>query len=186
MQSSAAHSVSPEPYQFDPVTQDHLPMLAGWLARAHVQDWWEPAETELGYIRDMLAGRDSTRPFIFSENGEPLGYIQVWFIADVQTPEWIEKEPWLADLPAEAVGVDLLIADETRLSKGIGSSVLGSFVDKLSSEGFEKIIIDPDPANTRAVRAYEKAGFVPLKEYKKSQGGILLMQYKPNMCGPVQ
>ena len=33
------------------------------------------------------------------------------------------------------------------------------FVDMLFEEGVPRVVIDPDPANARAIRAYEKAGF---------------------------
>ena len=86
-----------------------------------MREWWGEPETELGYIRDMIEGRDTTRPFIFSVDGEPVGYIQYWFIGDHQNATWIADHPWLAELPSDAVGVDLSIGDPGKLSQGIGS-----------------------------------------------------------------
>ena len=92
---------------FTPVRHGDLPMLAEWLARPHWREWWGDPEEELGHIRDMIEGRDDTRPFIFHVGGHPSGYIQVWRIGPHQTPDWIADHPWLAELPADAVGVDL-------------------------------------------------------------------------------
>ena len=131
----------------------------------------------------MLAGRDSTRPFLFSLEGDACGYIQYWFVRDALTPEWIEKEPWLARLPHDAVGIDLTIADESRLSQGIGSSVLRAFAQRLRNKGHECIIIDPDPANARAVRAYEKAGFVRKFEHEGLEGRTLIMEFDKERAG---
>ena len=48
----------------------------------------------------------------------------------------------------------------------------------LRAEGHETIIIDPDPANTRAVRAYEKAGFRPIPALEGRTGeDVLVMQH---------
>ena len=116
--------------------------------------------TELGYIRDMIEGRDTTRPFIVSVDGEPVGYIQYWFIGHHQNATWIADHPWLAELPADAVGVDLSIGDaEHARRRASARRRCAPSRAALIDEGHRTIIIDPDPANARAVRAYEKAGF---------------------------
>jgi RimJ/RimL family protein N-acetyltransferase len=55
---------------------------------------------------------------------------------------------------------------------------LSRFVDKLKAEGHETIIIDPDPDNVRAVRAYSKAGFRPVPYLTESAQGVLIMQHE--------
>ena len=75
---------------FDPVGPADLPMLRRWLEMPHMREWWGDPETEIGYIRDMIEGRDTTRPFIFSVDGEPVGYIQYWFLGDYQNASWID------------------------------------------------------------------------------------------------
>jgi aminoglycoside 6'-N-acetyltransferase len=92
--------------------------------------------------------------------------------------EWIAEHPWLAELPADAVGVDLSIGEAAWLSRGVGSAALASFVAWLRSEGLETIVIDPDPANTRAVRAYAKAGFRPVPRLEGRTEGVLIMQHQ--------
>jgi aminoglycoside 6'-N-acetyltransferase len=165
---------------FVPVAPEHLPMIHRWLHAPHIREWWGEPETELGYIVDMVEGRDSTKPYIFYVNGEPTGYIQVWFIGPHQTEEWSKENPWLMKLPSHAVGVDLSIGEESKLSKGIGSAVLRQFVGMLKAEGHTAIIIDPDPENMRAVRAYTKAGFRPVPHLEGSTQGVLIMQHESN------
>jgi hypothetical protein len=94
-------------YDFHPMSAGDLPLMLRWLEMPHIREWWGDPETELGYVRDMIEGRDTTRPFIFSVDGEPMGYIQYWFIGDHQNATWIADHPWLAELPSDAVGVDL-------------------------------------------------------------------------------
>ena len=163
---------------FAPVEPAHYALLGGWLAMPHMREWWGDPEEELGFIRDMVEGRDTTRPFMILLDGEPVGYIQYWFIGHHQNEEWIKDNPWLTALPSDAVGVDLSLGDAEKLSQGIGSAALHEFVTRLRIEGHATIIIDPDPANVRAVRAYEKAGFVPIPELLGRSGDdVLIMQH---------
>ena len=164
-------------YDFHPMTASDLPLMRRWLEQPHVRDWWGEPEQELNYVRDMIEGRDTTRPFIFSVDGTPAGYIQYWFIGHHQNETWIADHPWLAELPSDAVGVDLSIGEADMLSRGVGSDVLRLFTERLVAEGHRTIIIDPDPANGRAVRAYEKAGYRAVPRLLGRTGDTLIMQY---------
>jgi RimJ/RimL family protein N-acetyltransferase len=162
---------------FRPVVDQDLPLLADWLARPHWREWWGDPETELGYIREMVEGRDTTQPFLFQIDGTDRGYIQVWYIKDQLGTEWVKEYPWLMLLPEDAVGVDLSLANREELSKGIGTEVLQAFVRKLRQDGYDRIIIDPDPANLRAVRAYSKAGFREIVDLLGRTDDSLLMEH---------
>ena len=165
---------------FSPVEPRHYPLLGTWLNAPHVQEWWGDPEEELGFIRDMVEGRDTTRPFLILVDGEPVGYIQYWFLGHHQNEDWTADNPWLKELPREAVGVDLSIGHADKLSSGIGSAALSAFVVHLRTLGHETIIIDPDPANVRAVRAYTKAGFRPVEKLLGRTGDdVLIMQFDP-------
>ena len=56
--------------------------------------------------------------------------------------------------------------------------MLRAFADSLLRQGHQTIIIDPDPSNTRAVRAYEKAGFRAIPRLVGRTGDTLIMQYE--------
>ena len=172
----------PDPDQigFVPVERQHYPLLQTWLAAPHMREWWGDPDTELGYIRDMVEGRDTTRPFLIVVKDEPVGYIQYWFVGHHQNEQWVRDHPWLAELPPETIGVDLSIGCPEKVSKGIGSKALAAFVAALREEGHETIIIDPDPDNARAVRAYTKAGFRPVPHLDGRTGDVLIMQHDPN------
>jgi len=163
---------------FRPVTAEDLPVLADWMARPHWREWWGDPETELDYIRDMIEGRDTTEPFIFQIDGSDAGYIQVWHVKDQQGPDVVADYPWVVLLPQEAVGVDLSIADGAELSRGHGTKVLQAFVARLRRHGYKRILIDPDPANQRAVKAYRKAGFREMQDLLGRTGDSLLMEHE--------
>ncbi len=162
---------------FRPVLHGDLPVLRDWIASPHWQAWWEEPDKEISYIRDMIEGRDTTRPYIISVAGEDLGYIQNWFVADFQNSDWSALYPWIDRLPAETVGVDLSIGPPELLGRGLGTAALRQFVDRLRAERHDFIIIDPAPSNYRAVRAYEKAGFVLMTELEGQSGDCLIMRH---------
>jgi aminoglycoside 6'-N-acetyltransferase len=162
---------------FAPVAPEHYALLRTWLERPHMREWWGDPETELGYIRDMVEGSDTTRPFIILSGDAPVGYIQYWFVGDHQNQHWLKDHPWLAELPSDTVGVDLSIGEAEKLSVGLGSAALAAFVGMLRAEGHKTIIIDPELSNARAVRAYEKAGFRPVSTLVGRTGDTLIMQY---------
>ena len=163
---------------FAPVTEQDLPLLLGWLAQPHWQEWWGgDIEAELSYWRDMIADRDSTRPYMLLHLGRPIGYIQYWLVRDAMLEPSLDEAAYLSALPEDAVGVDLSIGPADLLSRGIGSRALAAFVADLRAKGYENIIIDPDSANIRAIRAYEKAGFRPIPEFAGRSGDCLLMRH---------
>jgi aminoglycoside 6'-N-acetyltransferase len=115
-----------------------------------------------------------------------VGYIQYWFIGHHQNAAWIADHPWLAALPADAIGVDLSIGDPSQLSQGLGSGALRTFAQCLVRQGYRTIIIDPDTANARAVRAYEKAGFRAIPQLLGQTGDALIMRYALKGIEPEQ
>jgi aminoglycoside 6'-N-acetyltransferase len=61
------------------------------------------------------------------------------------------------------------------IGRGHGSALIRCFVDNLLQKGAPRIVTDPDPANSRALRAYEKAGFEIDRMVTTPDGPALLM-----------
>ena len=162
---------------FRPVGAADLRALERWMRQPHWREWWGDSDEEIRFVQYMVEGRDTTRPFIFTVDGVDVGYIQYWFIGHHQNEAWLADNPWLGVLPPETIGVDLSIGPADRLSKGLGTAALVAFVAMLRETGFSQIIIDPDPKNLRAVRAYEKAGFRVIPELLGWSGDSLIMRH---------
>lgn len=165
---------------FRPLAAADLDMVAGWLAEPHVRQWWGDPETELAGMRDMIEGRDPTRPYLVVVDGDPIGFVQSWRIEDARDAHSTEEHPWLLEIPDGAAGMDILIGAPERISKGLGSATVAAFAAKLAAEGHSPIVIDPDAGNRRAVRAYEKAGFRAFAGFEGVTDGVLLMRYDPD------
>jgi aminoglycoside 6'-N-acetyltransferase len=154
-------------YDFRPVTPGDLPTIAAWLAEPHVAEWWDDPETEIAEIAKHIESI-SVEPLIVELDGEPIGYLQSY------DPHLEDGHPYV-DQPFGTLGIDLSIGRPELVGLGHGSAIVRQFVEQLFEEGAPRVIIDPDPANVRAIRAYEKAGFRAIDRRQSQYGDVVLM-----------
>ena len=154
-------------YQFRPMSAADLPMVRRWLNLPHVAEWWgDPAEQF-----DIVSG-DLTEPamdqFIVAAGAHPFAYLQCY-----DPSVW--PEGGLGIHPAGTRGVDQFIGEPDMIDRGHGSAFIRVFIDDLLVNGAPRVVTDPDPDNGRAVRAYEKAGFLKDRLVDTPDGPALLM-----------
>lgn len=154
-------------YDFRPVTKADLPMIEAWLPQPHVAEWWSHPEEEITAIEEHIDSI-SVEPLIIELDGKPIGYLQSY------DPHMEDDHPY-QDQPFGTLGIDMSIGVPDLVGKGHGSAIIRQFVEDLFEEGVPRVIIDPDPANKRAIRAYEKAGFVAFDTRTSIYGPALLM-----------
>jgi aminoglycoside 6'-N-acetyltransferase len=158
---------SASPYQFRPMSAGDLPLLRRWLAMPHVAQWWGDADAQF----DLIGG-DLDEPamdqFIVATRRHPFAYLQCY-----DPSVW--PQGGLGTHPAGARGIDQFIGEAGMVNLGHGSAFIRAFTDDLFGAGTPRVLTDPDPANARAIRAYEKAGFVKDKLVDTSDGVALLM-----------
>jgi aminoglycoside 6'-N-acetyltransferase len=97
----------------------------------------------------------------------PFGYIQCYSLST-----WNQG---FGPQPEAARGIDQFIGEPDMISRGHGSDFIRQFADGLLAQGVPRIVTDPDPDNTRAVRAYAKAGFERDRIVETPDGSVLLM-----------
>ncbi|MGL3212147.1 GNAT family N-acetyltransferase [Bradyrhizobium sp. BR 1433] len=154
------------PYHFRLMTPADLPQIKQWLALPHVREWWgDPAE------QYALVSGDLDEPamdqFIVATDGSDLGYIQCYDLT-----AW---NSGFGAQPEGTRGIDLFIGEPNMMAGGHGSALIRAFVDDRLAQGAPRIVTDPDPANARAIRAYEKAGFQKMGMVDTLDGPALLM-----------
>jgi aminoglycoside 6'-N-acetyltransferase len=142
-------------------------MLDAWLDRPHVAEWWDDADDKLAEIREAMAD-PSTQLFIVELDGRPIGYLQCY------DPHGEDGHPY-RDQPKGTLGIDQFIGEPELVGVGHGSRLIAAFAEGLFRRGVPRIIIDPHPANGRAIRAYEKAGFRPFDSRTSIYGDALMM-----------
>lgn len=71
------------------------------------------------------------------------------------------------------ISLDFGIGNKKYLGCGLGAPTLSAFVTFYKNEidnQVDTFFIDPDENNSRAIRVYDKAGFVKVGQYKVQQG----------------
>jgi aminoglycoside 6'-N-acetyltransferase len=157
-------------YFFRPMTPADLPLIQHWLALPHVREWWGDPREQYALVSGDL-DEPAMDQFIFSKAGSPFGYIQCYDLT-----EW---DTGFGPQPPGTRGVDLFIGEPDMIERGHGSALLRCFVDDLLRKGLPRVVTDPDPANRRAVRAYENAGFEKDRLVETPDGTALLMVRNP-------
>jgi RimJ/RimL family protein N-acetyltransferase len=148
-------------------------MLHQWLQRPHVAEWWPDLPTLGELEHDYLprgANESSTRAYIAVIAGEPIGFIQS-YVALGSGGGWWEQET-----DPGTRGIDQFLANADQLGRGLGSTMVNAFVEQLFQDAaVTKVQTDPSPDNVRAIRSYQRAGFVIDSEIITPDGPALLM-----------
>jgi AacA4 family aminoglycoside N(6')-acetyltransferase len=169
-------SASRTPVTLRLMTEHDLPMLHDWLNRPHFVEWWggekegpTPDEVVEHYLPRTMA-KDSVTPYIAMLGEEPVGYAQS-YVAMGSGEGWWEEET-----DPGVRGIDQSLADQAQLNKGLGTQLVRALVELLfSDQAVTKIQTDPAPQNHRAIRCYEKAGFVQQKVIATPDGLAVYM-----------
>jgi aminoglycoside 6'-N-acetyltransferase len=128
-----------------PVTEDDVPAVVALLAQEGIREWW--GVTPEAEVRELIGSA-----FVIEVDGELAGWLQY------------DEETWFQ---GPRVAFDIAIADAFT-GRGIGPAALREAVAHFTARGHHRFTIDPDVTNTRAIRAYEKAGFQPVGVMRKS------------------
>jgi aminoglycoside 6'-N-acetyltransferase len=154
-------------YEFRPMSQADLPLVRRWLHVPHVAEWWTGGEEQLERIHAHIDD-PTIDVFIVHAEQRPIGYLQCY-----DQHAWCDNG--LGRHPPGTRGIDQLIGEADIVDRGHGSAFIKTFIDGVIAAGAPRVITDPDPANKRAIRAYEKAGFLPAREVNTPDGIALLM-----------
>jgi aminoglycoside 6'-N-acetyltransferase Ib len=158
---------------FQRMTEADLSVLAEWLKRPHVVEWWEGCdsleEVRAKYL-PRLADESSAVPYFAYLDGVPIGYIQSYVVMATGHGWWPdEQDPGVR-------GIDQFLADEQCLGKGIGTQMISEFMQFLFRDpSVTKVQADPAPTNARAIRCYEKTGFRRAGLISTPDGPAMLM-----------
>lgn len=156
---------------FKPLKEEHLPILRKWLKEPHVAEFWQETEDENEFREKFLNAlpKRGVSPFIIILDATPIGYIQHYEARSI-------GGGWWPDTKEGTFGIDQFIGDPAMINRGYGTAIIRQFVENLfQNPSVKEIITDPDPKNHRAIRAYEKVGFLRSGEIKTPGGDALLL-----------
>lgn len=157
---------------FIPVEEQHISLLQRWLKEPHVAEFWQETENEAAfrekYLHQLPARGISAFIILWAER--PIGFIQSYEACQVGEGWWKDEAPGV-------FGIDQFIGEVAMINRGIGTKVIRAFTEKLfRTLAVSEVITDPDPKNGRAIRVYEKAGFIRHGEIKTPGGDAMLMR----------
>ena len=153
-------------YAFRPMSAEDLPTIKRWLGTPHVSQWWHDPSQQLELVRGDLDHPDMEQFIVAADNRE-FAYLQCYNLSAWNTG--------FGPQPEGTRGLDQFIGEADMLDRGHGSAFIRNFTDRLFAAGAPRVVIDPDPANFRAIRAYEKAGFCRDRLVDTPDGAALLM-----------
>lgn len=157
-------------YHFRPFTRADLPLFKHWLEAPHLDGWWGDSATEARLVEDDM-DHDIVDMRIVETDGTPFAYIQDYNAHAFDAPQY-------ADQPRDARAIDTFLGDPAFLGRGHGAGYLAARLSELRRT-YPVVLTDPDPANARAIGAYAKAGFRPLKICPCEDGDMVQVMINP-------
>ena len=170
--------------------EDDAELLVTWLSDPRVLEYYEGRDHlhDLALVKQHFYKEDhEVRCCIVEFLGRPVGYIQYYLLAEEAKIEFGYK--------SEAIyGTDQFIGEVDYWNRGVGRKLVTSMLDYLiNQEKADKVIMDPQVWNHRAIACYEKCGLRKikiLKEHEEHEGMLRdcwLMEYSiQNHCESVK
>ncbi len=149
-----------------PVSQSDLPLLERWFSDPEIFRYWggvpKSREQVAAEYLGIQSGEEVVLSFIVQRDSKPIGYIQGW-----------SDEPLIG-------GIDLVLVSDAR-DHGYGPDAVRALALHLRDDlHWTEITVDPLIHNARAIRAFEKAGFVRAHQaLDHPDGPSLIMTFKP-------
>lgn len=144
---------------FRRLAEEDLPTLFRWLVKPHVVRGYAAAPSSFAEVAAKFGPRTEgdcpVRAYIVMRDGVESGYIQAYAIANfAEYAAQLQCEPGV-------VGIDLFLADEALLGRGIGARVIEAFTAQVvfAEPSVAACIAGPAEGNTACIRAFERAGF---------------------------
>ncbi len=139
---------------FRPLRLDDLPMIRAWMNVPHAVRWW--GREDVSEYEDYIAGRTPIFPYVVSYGSTPIGLVEWVRFGD--HPDFMRTygvtDPF-------ATNMDVLIGDPAFVHRGLGGPMIRRFLTEIvfADPRISTCLIDPEPENRIAIRAYEKVGF---------------------------
>ena len=157
-------------YTFTPKTEAELPQLRRRQGGAQVREWWGDPDEQYALVSGDL-DEPAMDQFIVLAGDKPFGYLQCYRLTAWNTG--------FGPQPEGTRGIDQFIGESDMIARGHGSAFIRQFVDEQFQRGLPRMVTAPDPLNARALRAYQKAGFVRDRMVETPDGAALLMVREP-------
>jgi aminoglycoside 6'-N-acetyltransferase len=121
--------------------------LAAWHRDPDVSRYWDDETFTVEEVRGQLA-RPDVDAWIIEADGEPVGYVQSW---------------WQDGTPRRG-GLDGFLIPSAR-GRGLMPDAARALALALLAAGWADVTVDPYTWNERAIRGWQKAGFIEVSRH---------------------
>ena len=132
-----------------PADDDDVDLLVAWHDDPEVSRYWDDER----FTRDEMVvrlHRPDVEAYIVEADGEPVGYLQVWWEDD-------------------AGGIDMFLVPGAR-GRGLGPDAARAVARHLrGGRGWRRVTVDPYLSNEAAIRAWRRAGFRDVGEQEPDE-----------------
>lgn len=143
-------------------------LLAKWLSDPEVLQFYEGRDRPLDLVQveeDFYGEADDEMRCLILYDEGPIGYVQFYPVGDEE-----RRIYGYADSSEILYGMDQFIGEPEYWNKGIGTQLVELIVAYLLIEkNADRIVMDPQTWNERAIRCYEKCGFSKVKLLPKHE-----------------
>ena len=175
--------------EFRPLQRADLPLLLRWRRAPHVQRWFGPdgglAELERDYAA-QFAAKAPPCAFVAELDARPVAMLE-W----ARFGEYPEIRRAFAIQDSNTVNCDVLIGEQDSTLQGLGPTLIRQFLERIVfvDPELHTCVIDPEPDNSIAIRAYEKAGFRFLRavpEDSEGHAAYLMQLTRAELANPTR
>lgn len=146
-----------------PATEADVELLVAWHADPEISRYWDGETFTAAEMHERLA-RERVDAWIIEEARDPIGYVQSW---------WDEGEP-------RRGGIDGFLVPGAR-GRGLMPDAARALAGSLIADGWTRVTVDPYAWNGRAIRGWQKAGFVEVEDHDADEEHVtpwLLMEFR--------
>jgi acetyl CoA:N6-hydroxylysine acetyl transferase len=151
-----------------------LPLLHAWMNDPDVAEFWAldgPRERLDRHVAEQLDSQHSA-PYLGRLDGTPMSYWEVYRADLDPLAAYYEARP-------HDTGLHLLIGPDEQRGRGVGSAMIQAVTEWTLARSFwaSRVVAEPDVRNTRSIRAFCNAGFVPSGVLDLPDKRAMLMLY---------
>lgn len=165
--------LSPPQFNFLPAEASQFSLIRKWLQQDHIKEWLHGTglQNTLKGLEKFFQGDPSVTYWIGYHKETPFAFLITSFEG------------------TDAITLDLFICDVTYLGKGLAVPMIREFLTNHFSN-VQKVLIDPEATNARAIHVYKKVGFKIIGEFIASwhpvphyQMELIMKDYKKEIGG---
>jgi aminoglycoside 6'-N-acetyltransferase len=142
-------------------------LLMKWLNNPSVLEFYEGRDNphDLDMVLKSFFKSDNETRCIVEYDDTTIGYIQFYPVDNEEKLKY-----GYSDFDGTIYGTDQFIGEVEYWNRGIGKTLVRSMVDYLINViGADKVVMDPQIWNKRAIACYEKSGFKKIKLLPKNE-----------------